>query len=187
MQDVVTTYLSSGAGHLSEQVWNERAPGDHVVRLRSVRLCTEDALLSEVVDIRQPIELQIEYMLLEEGHKFMPYVELMNEQGISLFTAADGDEAWRQRPRPAGRYRSSVLIPGNFLQEGMMFVSVAGRTLAPVVRRFRVQDAVTFRVVDSGAQDSARGDFYGPMPGVVRPLLKWSTETIHELSLSERA
>ena len=30
-------------------------------------------------------------------------------------------------------------------------------------------------VVDSTEGDSARGDYAGPMPGVVRPLLHWET------------
>jgi lipopolysaccharide transport system ATP-binding protein len=38
------------------------------------------------------------------------------------------------------------------------------------------RNAVAFQVVDSPSGDSARGDYIGPMPGVMRPLLNWSTE-----------
>jgi lipopolysaccharide transport system ATP-binding protein len=38
------------------------------------------------------------------------------------------------------------------------------------------RSAVAFQVVDSPVGDSARGDYIGPMPGVVRPLLNWTTE-----------
>jgi lipopolysaccharide transport system ATP-binding protein len=44
------------------------------------------------------------------------------------------------------------------------------------VRQFKVADAVAFQVIDSLDGDSARGDYAGPFPGAVRPLLKWSTE-----------
>ena len=37
-------------------------------------------------------------------------------------------------------------------------------------------DAVSFHVQDPGEGDSARGDFTGQWKGVVRPLLKWTTE-----------
>jgi len=37
-------------------------------------------------------------------------------------------------------------------------------------------DAVAFQVVDSLDGDSARGDFGGSIPGVVRPLLKWTNQ-----------
>ena len=44
-------------------------------------------------------------------------------------------------------------------------------TLTPAQR-----DAVGFQVIDSLDGDSARGDYAGPIPGVVRPILHWTTE-----------
>jgi lipopolysaccharide transport system ATP-binding protein len=38
-----------------------------------------------------------------------------------------------------------------------------------------VRQAVAFHVIDSCDGDSARGDYAGPLPGVVRPMLKWDT------------
>jgi len=48
----------------------------------------------------------------------------------------------------------------------------------PVVIHFYERDAVAFQVIDSLDGDSARGDYAGPFPGVVRPLLKWNTRRI---------
>src|SRR3712207_7464668 len=45
-------------------------------------------------------------------------------------------------------------------------------TLFPYTTLFRS----AFQVVDSLDGDSARGDYAGPMPGVVRPLLRWTNE-----------
>jgi hypothetical protein len=42
------------------------------------------------------------------------------------------------------------------------------------------RNAVAFHVVDTQGGDSARGDFTGPMPGVVRPLLTWTTRASEE-------
>ena len=56
-----------------------------------------------------------------------------------------------------------------------MFVDVALETLDPVVMQFYERQVVAFQVIDSQDGDSARGDFTGTMPGVVRPLLNWST------------
>jgi lipopolysaccharide transport system ATP-binding protein len=41
---------------------------------------------------------------------------------------------------------------------------------------FLERDVVIFRVVDTTDGDSARGDFAGHMPGVVRPVLPWTTQ-----------
>ena len=48
--------------------------------------------------------------------------------------------------------------------------------MCPNLKNGRKQaDAVAFHVIDSLDGDSARGDFAGPMPGFVRPLLRWDT------------
>ncbi|PWT82845.1 MAG: hypothetical protein C5B44_01460, partial [Acidobacteria bacterium] len=66
----------------------------------------------------------------------------------------------------------------NFLSEGSVIVGVAVSTFDPVVIHFYERDAVAFQVVDSLDGDSARGDYGGPMPGAVRPLLKWETQFV---------
>ena len=74
-----------------------------------------------------------------------------------------------------GRYISTAWIPGNLLSEGTLIVSAAVSTMETVTVHFFERDAVAFQVIDSLDGDSARGDFAGPFPGVVRPLLDWTT------------
>ena len=93
-----------------------------------------------------------------------------------LFVANDIDPEWRRRPRPAGCYISATLIPGNFLAEGTMFVSAGVNVVEPTECIFFERDAVAFQVIDSVDGDSARGEWGGRMGGVVRPLLKWTTQ-----------
>jgi lipopolysaccharide transport system ATP-binding protein len=88
--------------------------------------------------------------------------------------SSDLDPEWQQRPRPMGTFTSTVTIPGNFLSEGTMIVSAQTTTISPSLRHFFVREAVAFQVVDNGVGDSARGQFGGVMPGVIRPLLQWN-------------
>jgi len=44
----------------------------------------------------------------------------------------------------------------------------------PETIHFFERDAVAFQVIDKLEGDSARGDYAGAFPGVVRPLLKWT-------------
>ena len=62
------------------------------------------------------------------------------------------------------------------LGEGTLIVGVAISTMDPVRIHFYERDAVAFQVVDSLEGDSARGDYAGAIPGVVRPLLKWESQ-----------
>ena len=178
--EVVGAYLNSGLGTTAAREWDElqRAPGDDVVRLRAVRVRSEDGEVKDAVDIRKPIKLEMEYDLLESGIKQMPYFVVLNQEGTTVFTSVDTDPEWRQRPRPAGHYTSSAWIPGNYLAEGTHFVNAALRSQDPMVRRFHEREAIAFHVVDSIEGDSARVDHGGNMGGVVRPLLKWETEYI---------
>ena len=75
-----------------------------------------------------------------------------------------------------GRYVSTAWIPGNFLSEGSLVVSADIHTHDPVIKHFHEREAVAFQVIDSPDGDSARGDYAGPMHGVVRPLLEWTTQ-----------
>ncbi|HJT81706.1 MAG TPA: hypothetical protein VJ719_10945, partial [Chthoniobacterales bacterium] len=135
--------------------------------------------VSETFDIRHPVGIEIEFEVLQSGHVFHPHFSLRNESGVLLFVAQDVDEEWRRRQRPPGRYISTGWIPGNLLAEGAVTVCVSIMTLNPEVMRANAPDVVLFQVVDClTAEDTARGDYPRPIPGVVRPLLRWTTEYI---------
>jgi homopolymeric O-antigen transport system ATP-binding protein len=177
--EVVSAYLNTGLGTAAAREWPELAcaPGDEVARLRAVGVRSEDGNISEAVDIRRKVVIQIEYDVLTPGHSMFSHFQLFNQEGVHVFSAHDVDPAWRRRPRPPGRYVSKALIPENFLSEGTMYVGVGLLTVdrGPRIEHYYEHDAVAFHVIDSREGDSARGDYLGPMAGVVRPLLNWTT------------
>ena len=177
-QRVASAYLSSGVGITGVREWSDEAdaPGDDVVRLRAVRVRDEQDGVVDTIDIRRRVGVEIEFDVLDSGHIFHPHFGLRNEDGVLLFVAQDVDPAWRRVRRPAGRYVSTGWIPGNLLAEGAMSVMVVLMTLDPEHVHALVHDAVLFRVVDPlTASDTARGDYPRPIPGVMRPLLSWTT------------
>jgi lipopolysaccharide transport system ATP-binding protein len=113
---------------------------------------------------------------VKAGHVFVPVFNLYNEEDVIVFIAHDRDPNWQRTPRPIGRYTSTARIPGNWLAEGMMSVSSLMMTEDPFRMHVHAPRAIGFRVDDSGTGDSARGDFHGRWPGVVRPLLEWRTK-----------
>jgi lipopolysaccharide transport system ATP-binding protein len=131
---------------------------------------------NDAVDIRRPVLVEMEFEVLRAGHILTPNFHFYNQEGVCVFLAGDQDPEWRRRPRPKGRFVSTIWIPGNYLAEGTLLVGAAVSTMNPVTVHFFEREAVAFQVVDSLDGDSARGDFAGPMPGVVRPLLKWTTQ-----------
>jgi lipopolysaccharide transport system ATP-binding protein len=176
--EAVSAYLDSGIAASAAREWPdpEQAPGGEVARLRAVRVRSEDGQIAELTDIRRPVRVEMEYDVLQPGHVLMAYYDFYNEEGLDVFSTMDLDPAWRGRPRPQGRWISTVLIPGNLLAEGTLFVGPGLLSLNTLVAQFQERDVVAFQVVDSHDGDSARGDWAGKVDGVMRPLLNWSTQ-----------
>ena len=185
---VVSNYLSSSLLMQASQEWPDPAlaPGNDIVRLRSMRLCS-NGLPATVVDIRRPLEFEMEFEVLTPGHALVPNIGLIRDDGLVVFVSHDRDPEWQRRPRPVGHFRSSVHIPGNFLSEGRFTIGAGIITEVPLMVHFDVDPAVAFQIVDSFEGDAARGDLAGQMAGVVRPLLKWTNEHQESLHQSSHA
>ena len=179
---VVTTYLHDGFGSVGSREWVDSlsAPSGDVARLRAVRISAESARITDTVDIRDSFNIEMEYEVLKPGYVLLPHLALVNEHGDCLFTTLDLDPEWRRLSRPPGWYISTARIPGNFLAEGTIFVHCHCMTLGPDITQFSLTDTIVFQVIDTVDGNSARGDYAGDMPGLVRPLLEWTTRLLPE-------
>jgi len=173
---VVSTYLRSCLGTTAKREYScvERMPGDDVVRLHAVRIVNENGETAESMDIRKSVGIEMDFEVIEPGHILTPGYQIANEEGLIVFTAEDQDPDRRRRPRLPGRYLSTAWIPGNFLSEGTLIVSAAMRASVSHTLHFFEPDVIAFHVMDSLDGDSARGDYAGHIPGVIRPLLRWT-------------
>lgn len=178
--EVVGEYLKTGLETTSYREWPTlaEAPGNDIVRLRAVRVKSQDGQVNDTFDIRQPVGIEMEFEVLTPGVVLYPHFTVHNDEGLWLFVSIDNDPAWRRCPRPAGRYISTGWIPGNFLTEGMFSIGAAMRTEEPYTLHFHEHDVVAFHIVESPEKDAARVDHPGRFPGVVRPYLKWETKYI---------
>jgi len=179
--EVVTHYLQSTSYATGAQVsWpdDESAPGDDLARLLSVRVVDEDGNQAEVVDVREPVGIEVRYRVLRDGPPVFAKIRALDSRGSIAFNALD-TESQRQETTP-GVYASTAWIPANLLPEGTTKIDAAVCTLrSPKLhQRASRYEAVSFTVFDPGDGDSARGLFTGQLTGVVRPLLEWSVERI---------
>jgi len=186
-RDVIAEYQSAGTQLISslrpnipaEQEWRDinEAPGNEVVRLRSVRVCTRDGQTAATVDIQYPVGIEMVYEVLEPGHVLIPNYHFITQDGMHLFAVQEVNSEWRRRPRPIGQYASTAWIPGNFLAEGILKIDVAVSTHIPeTVVHASSHQTVSFQVIDNLHEDSARGDYIGMMPGIIRPMVNWTTQ-----------
>jgi lipopolysaccharide transport system ATP-binding protein len=175
---VVSSYLNSSSGTTASIEWKsfETAPTGYGGRLRALRVLNKDGEITESIDIRRKFQIEMEYEVLKSGYILLPHFHLINEYGQIIFVTVDQDPTWRRKRRPAGHYISTVWIPGNLLAEGLIFISCYLITLNPNTVVFKAENAVSFNIIDSLEGNSARGDYFNRMPGVVRPLLHWETK-----------
>jgi homopolymeric O-antigen transport system ATP-binding protein len=175
---VIKSYLNSNLGTTAAREWRDpaTAPSSDIARLIAARVRDEGGRVAEIVKIQRPFKVEMEYEVLKEGLVLYPLFSFENEEGQCAFLTLDQDPAWRRRPRTKGRYVSTVHIPGNLLNEGMIFVSCVLLTMNPDHMEFGVDAAVAFHVVDDFTGNSSRGDYSKKMKGLVRPLLKWATQ-----------
>lgn len=180
-QKVVQHYLGSGLGTCAERKWDdiESAPGNDVVRLRAVRAKNGKGKVTSEFNIQEPIYVEVEFLVLEEGYVLEEVLRFYDESGSYLFASINYSEPdWRNRKRPVGLYRSMCYVPGNLLNDGTITVGVT------VINKRSVHaienDAISFYVFDPGS-GGARGDYIPEWPDtVIRPLLQWKTEYISE-------
>ena len=176
-KEVINEYLKSKIGPSASKKWTDinNAPGDNIVRLCSVEV-KQEKQTTDTVNIQLPVEIEMEYKVIKSGSVLIPNYHFFNESGICIFVSSDQNQKWQKKIRPTGTYRSSLLIPGNFLSDGILTIGVAMSTFTPVIVHFYKQDAVTFRVIDNFKNSPTRGEYTGPIPGVLRPLLNWETQ-----------
>jgi lipopolysaccharide transport system ATP-binding protein len=178
--EAVNAYMGSpeATGAVREWPVLEKAPGDDFVRLRAVRVRSEGRH-TDVVDIREPVVIEIEYDVLKPGKRLSPSFNCTNEEGIYVFTSAAVSREFieSQDVNFVGRCLSTCLIPGNFLAEGILTITASVQTIVGGNVTHAVErDAIRFQVVDSMEEDSVRGLYGGHYAGVVRPMLKWTCQ-----------
>lgn len=176
--DVVGAYMATGGAEMGAREYKDpqKRPAGDFAHLLAVRTFSEDGQICDSLDIRFPVIVEMEFEVTSPGHIMLPHFSFSNESGVRLFVSIDRDERWRKKERPKGTYKSRVRIPGNFFAESTIFVSAALVAIEPRIVQFYGQDAVAFSVFDSLDGDSARGDYAGGIPGVVRPAFDWTTE-----------
>ena len=165
--------------YVAHRTWPDpaTAPGDRVVRFRSVSVIAHDGVSRAAVDIRYPAVLEMVYDELQPDHVPVPNLQLYNEESICVFINGDTDPEWHRQSKQVGRHVSRVTMPGNFLSEGTLILDAAISTLDPVTVHVYEPEAIAFQVIDGIDGDSLRSDYGAAVPGVVRPHLQWRTVT----------
>jgi lipopolysaccharide transport system ATP-binding protein len=178
---VIRAYLSQFIESRTEHFWPERtsAPGNDIVRIRKIDvhpdIAPESAERTELITVRTPLVMEFEYWNLQPGACLSLSVHIYDGEGTRAFaTFPPHDALWESQSFSAGLFRSRCYIPGDLLNAGTYRVHLLViRDYA--VEVFGMEDGFVFDVQDSRFDEVS---WYGKIPGVVRPALKWRTEIV---------
>jgi lipopolysaccharide transport system ATP-binding protein len=166
---VIAHYLQTNAVANLESVWEDNltAPGNERVRLRSVRVLPQTDF-GEPITVHTPLRIEFTYFNYVPDMMLNVSMLLNNLEEVCVFNIAS-DFA----PRPAGLIRHTVEIPGDFLNAGSYYVNMLIVKDASTGILFQ-NNVVAFEVVEG----EVVGNWYGRVPGAVRPKLNWRSEAI---------
>jgi lipopolysaccharide transport system ATP-binding protein len=167
--EVIDHYLQKNTADNREFVWEDerKAPGDDRVRLRSVRVIPQ-GISDSIITVHTPLRIEFTYWNYVPGAVLNVSMTLNNLEEVCVLNGGPG-----HAPRPAGLIRHTVSMPGDFLNAGSYYVNVMIVKDASVGILLQ-NNAVAFEVTEG----EVVGNWYGRIPGVVRPKLQWETETI---------
>jgi lipopolysaccharide transport system ATP-binding protein len=169
--NVIDSYLQKQVATNLESAWQDdnTAPGDHRVRLRSVRVIPLGDSGGQIT-VQTPLRMEFTYWNYTPGAVLNISIFLNNLEGMCIFNVPS-DFA----PRPAGLIRHTVEIPGELLNTGSYSIDLLVVKDASV-GMFRQNNVVAFEVLEG----KVLGNWYGRVPGAVRPKLKWVSEALGE-------
>ncbi len=170
--------IAEAAGQSRELVFAPgEQPGGDEARIVSCRLAdVKGRTLTGTVRTSEPFRLEMEFDVLQDGHHLRPGCMVCDREGAVVLWSADSDiELFRRLAKP-GRHRARVDIPGRLLAPGLFQFVVALGDAKTGSRSFAaIRNILPLEVTDDPDDREVRGAFRGPLPGIVRPLLPWST------------
>jgi lipopolysaccharide transport system ATP-binding protein len=182
--DVISEYIAMGSENQGECVWHDlqKAPGNEKVRLHAVRIVSGGKVTTDV-DIQEDVYVQIEFWNLKPGIRISTSIHLLDKMGVGVLASANMHSAnllrdeWFGRPHPTGLFRTTCVLPCNFLNEGAYSINAIVLTDVTNIEVF-AREAVSFMVHETGAM---RKEYGGDWLGAVRPKLAWQTHYVKPL------
>lgn len=168
--EVSAYYLNRANKLYSAITWASHPPGksDEIALISAT--ITQRGVATSAIDCREPFTISLEYMnkLALPNSRF--FIIVRNIKGEVLFTTSDYD-ANEVVERKAGRFISTVTIPGELLKAGSYFGTV-GADIKNERVIFAENDTFHFDVFESGDDTLAERH---KRVGLIAPVLNWQT------------
>ena len=177
-EKVTKALVQSAAGYSVSLEWTDENVEyqNQFVRLRRIRLVDENHKALKQIDLTQSFGVEIEFDVLTDDHLIVPRLDFTDGLNTLLFSAFEVDSEWHHKNRPNGRHTCTAWLPKNLFGEGELGIGVSILSFRPWTIHFEAQNLLRIEIVSGSAQLTSRGHFEGNIPGLIRPLLNWTSE-----------
>jgi lipopolysaccharide transport system ATP-binding protein len=179
-QKAIYQYLGITSQEHGEVIWSESSIlGYTNVRLKRARIVSQ-GVTTHYPPIDKEVSIEFVYENLVDNANLDVSIHLRDKTGSFVLATANWPSAntdrdyWSGRPHPNGIYRSTCIIPANFLNDGYYAVDI-GISSKGKGWEVWVPSAISFIIHDTGEM---RKEYKGEWVGVVRPKMKWNTDLL---------
>jgi lipopolysaccharide transport system ATP-binding protein len=150
------------------------------VGFNAIRIKSEDQITNSI-NISRDVVIEVEFEVLINGIEIYPSFHLLDDMDTCIFASFNGTSATANSDNFFGKklckgiYKSSMIIPGNFLNEKTYRINaflIPNNDMSSIVA---VYDILEFKITDNGGM---RKEYAGDWIGLIRPKLNWQTQKI---------
>ncbi len=173
-EKIISLYVSKHLDTNAEVFWEKGTSSyNNEIILHKAWLHDETKIIRSRFDTTENLGISMEYEVLKEDISFTHGINIFNQEQVNIFNSHDVVTGNKEMRKRKGRYTATAWIPGNLLTEGVFSISVAIFLPNPVHVMIHEQNILSAEIFTDFSKLSARGNYAGDFPGVIRPLLKW--------------
>lgn len=180
MQAVVKEYFSKNQANqgLINYEQEHYFPGDDKAKLLYVCIKDNKGEVKSDIAIGEDVYISMEYELLVDNMKVSPNFHVFSSEGACAFVTTDSklDQGACMKMKK-GVYIATCKIPANYLNDDVYFIGFALTSIKPSIHvHFFERNTLQLHVIDKIDGTITRNGYSGVIPGVIRPVLDWSSE-----------
>jgi lipopolysaccharide transport system ATP-binding protein len=122
--DIIRSYLEHGSNNEANFSWNQPV-GDEYVVIESINICNAASKITNDFFTVDDIYVNIFINVFKENEFLRLGIRLLSSDGSVIFTTGTHDDSNAIINHTLGRQKLTVRIPGNFLNKGIYFITVA--------------------------------------------------------------
>ncbi|GAB1421166.1 ABC transporter ATP-binding protein [Anaerolineales bacterium] len=166
--EVVRAYMKEEIPGVPEKYWpGDDAPGDARVMLRHAAVMPQDGTPHDLMTLEQDLALVIDVELFEAVNLSV-HVAFYDDSGILVFVTGSLTRTYEK-----GHFRFRCQVPAHLLNDETYVLRIFLNENS--AKKIWYGDVLSFVMHDIKRED----EWYGKVHGLMRPVLNWTSESIH--------